>query len=188
MLCSLKGFLHLLPEFNSSTFYHSWKNLYNSFGKGVQCKHSLHNIRALNLRFLLKKVTLFTVWLLPKKNSSFPYHNPISRFILKVWREIFSHKLTRNNCLLAFVWPVQYLMFQKQFAHVLHGQGSMKWLVPSIIAKAGESTAYAGSLICISNSWIPTPSTLPLKLFRIACKDLWFYFSLLIQRWTFCWI
>lgn len=60
-LCSLNGFLHLLPESDSSTFHHSWKNLFNSFGKGVWCKHRLHNIRALNLRFLLRKVTPFTV-------------------------------------------------------------------------------------------------------------------------------
>lgn len=82
--------------------------------------------------------------------------------------------------------PISYLS-ETICSRILQEQGSMKWLVPSIIALSGEFPACARSIICISklSSWVPTPSTLPQKLFTTACKQLGF-FSLLTQRWTFC--
>lgn len=119
VLCCLKGFIYLLSKSSFSTFYYSLRNIFSSCGKDVQCKQSLHNIHALNLRFLLRKrsKTSFTVWLLLKTNSAFHYQDSTSGFILEVRREILYHVVTANKYLLAFTWPPQYLTFQKQFAH-----------------------------------------------------------------------
>lgn len=86
VLCCLKGFLHLLSESNSSTFYCSLKNIFHSCG--MFSVNSLHNTCALHLRFLRRKKTQDTLNCLStaQNKTAFCYQGPASRFVLDIWR------------------------------------------------------------------------------------------------------
>lgn len=150
----LKGFLYLLSKSSFSALYYSLRNIFHSCGKDVQCKQSLHHIRALNLIFLLRKMIQDPSYCLTTAKNKFCFSLSRPNLLVHI-RGMKRNSSPYISCKLMpsdiyMTTPISYLS-ETICSHISQEQVSMKWLVPSIIAMSGVFPACPRFIICISN-------------------------------------